>query len=325
MENRLKYQSDLTKKELYQLAKKYPVNELLSYGILFLELIVSTIAIWLSFSSIWFIWLIGQIILGFVMLQWFFIMHDLAHRSMIHHRQMSAFFGHLASLFCLIPYHSWKKVHHEHHKWTGWQENDPTVPDFGIEDLSPFLIRVIDFCWKYWIPVFAVSYTLSIFYNIKKLYSLYPNEKIAITSSILFIAVCYAALIWFIGLAIFIKIFALAFLIFLFISDPLLLSQHAHLDGIEHDTQSIRPIQFIHQDLYSRTVEYPKWIEKYIFLNFPKHGAHHQFPFVPMYHLDKLPKTSQNVIDWKDWLRIAKKVPGHILIFQSFKDTGIQI
>lgn len=84
-------------------------------------------------------------------------------------------------------------------------------------------------------------------------------------------------------------------------------------------------LQHIKQDLYSRTVKYPKLIEKYLFLNFPNHGAHHQFPFVPMYHLDKLPETHKNVIDWKDWLRVAIKVTGHILIFQLFKDTGIRL
>lgn len=192
------------------------------------------------FSDDWFIWLSGQILLGFIILQWFFIIHDLAHRSLFHSPTTSAIFGHLASLFCLIPYYSWKKVHHAHHKRTGWQEKDPTVPDFGIEDLSPFMIRVIDFRWKYWIPVFAFSYCLSIFYNLKKLFGLYPKDKAKITFSILFLVVSYSLIIYFVGGLLFIKIFVLAFFLFLFISDPLLISQHTHLNSIEDNDHELR-------------------------------------------------------------------------------------
>ena len=159
----------------------------------------------------------------------------------------------------------------------------------------------------------------------KKLFGLYPKDKAKITFSILFLFISYSLFIYFAGWFLFVKIFVLAFFLFLFISDPLLISQHTHLDSIEDNDHELRPLQHIKQDLYSRTVKYPKLVEKYLFLNFPKHGAHHQFPFVPMYHLDKLPQTNKNVIDWKDWLRVAKKVPGHILIFQSFKDTGIRL
>jgi fatty acid desaturase len=51
--------------------------------------------------------------------------HDLGHRALLKSAKLSAVIGHLSSLFCLLPYWPWQRVHHAHHRWTGWREPDP--------------------------------------------------------------------------------------------------------------------------------------------------------------------------------------------------------
>ncbi len=307
-------------------AKKYRFTITKSIGIILWQLTFSTISIYLSFSDNIVIWISGQILLSINMLQWFFLMHELAHQSLFPNEKVNAIIGHVASLFCLIPFFPWDNIHQSHHKWTGWREFDPTIPDITFEELKPHQISIINFCWKFWIPIFAINYTIQTFYSLNKLNKLYPkaNQKINNVFSISFIVIVYLTAAIVLGF-LFLKIWLLAFFIFVSISDPMLLSQHTHLDYNDINTDQIKPVKFIEQPLYTRSVRYPFFIEKYLFYFSSRHGLHHQFPWVPFYYLNQVADTEENTIFWTDWVRVAKSIPAHKLIFQSFKDTGIKL
>ena len=298
-----------------------------SFLLLFWQCAFTTISIYLSLSETGVIWVIGQLLLGINMLQWFFLLHDLAHQSLFRNQTINAIFGHVASIFCIVPYYPWLYIHNAHHKWTGWKEKDPTIPEIKVEDLTRFQRNLIDFCWKYWIPIFAVNYTSQTFFNIKKLFKLFPKNdlKLKNTFSIFWIIAVFITLIMTIGPLNLLKIWGLSFLVYIFISDPLLISQHTHLDYNELDKQALKPVPYIDQPLFTRSVKYPSFIEQFFFYNFPKHGLHHQFPWVPIYHLSKLQEPKENTIFWTKWLKIAKEMPGHILIFKSTKDSGVKL
>ncbi|MFZ1788577.1 MAG: fatty acid desaturase [Saprospiraceae bacterium] len=295
--------------------------------LLFWQFTFTALSIYLSFSTLWPIWMLGQLLLGINMLQWFFILHDLAHQSLFKSQAINAIIGHIASIICLVPYYPWLYIHNAHHKWTGWKEKDPTIPDIKVEQLTGFQKRLIDLCWKYWIPIFAVNYTSQTFFNIKKLLDLFPKKetKIKNSFSIFWIIMVFVTLTFVLGPWLFLKLWALSFFIYISISDPLLISQHTHLDYNDLDKQNLRPVPFIDQPIFTRSVKYPRFIEQFLFYNFPKHGLHHQFPWVPIYHLPKLQEPKENTIFWTDWLAIAKTMPGHILIFKSTKDSGVKL
>jgi acyl-lipid omega-6 desaturase (Delta-12 desaturase) len=260
------------------------------------------------------------------MLQWFFIEHDLGHHGFLPFQPASIFFGHIASLFCLLPFHPWQQVHHAHHKWTGWREKDPTIPEITFEQLSKTQIRLINFCWKYWVPIFAISFALQTFWNLKRLKRLFPDTKSRIRHafSVFFILFIFLGLVAYFG-AVFFKIWLLAIFIFFFISDPILLSQHTHLDYHDIELTPLKPVRYIEQPIFCRSVVFPKWVEKYILYNTSKHGLHHQYPWVAFYDLPKWKDPEENYIHWREWLRIAKQMPGHEMIFHSTKHTGIRL
>ena len=123
-------------------------NTVYSTLVLLWQMSFTAFCLYLSLSDNGFVWLVGQILLGIALLQWFLIEHDIGHHGFMPSKSVSFVFGHLASLFCLLPYHPWQKIHHAHHKWTGWREKDPTIPDMTFEDLTPRQIKIINFCWK---------------------------------------------------------------------------------------------------------------------------------------------------------------------------------
>ena len=282
--------------------------------------------IFLSSQKNPFLWLTGQALLGICLLQWFVLQHDLGHGGFLRGKWLNAVFGHFASLFSLLPYYPWRQIHHAHHVWTGWKQLDPTLPEVVPEAMPRFLVALMDFCWRCWIPVFALSFSSQTFWNYRRLARLYPDRcsKRRNLFSILFLVTVYA-LAFFIFGEIMLRCWLTAFIFYLFLSDPLLLSQHTHLDYHSPDGKVVKPIRYRSQPLYTRSVTYPHFISKYILYYFDRHGLHHQQPGVPIYSLAGLESPEENTIHWLDWLRIAKRMPAHRLIFQSFRDTGIKL
>lgn len=291
------------------------------------QILVSTLAIFLSLRSEWYYWLVGQLMLSLVMVQWFFLLHDFGHGSFFKSKWLNETFGMVASLFALLPFYPWKYIHHAHHKWTGWREMDPTIPERKFEELTAGQIRLVNFCWKFWIPIFAFTYSLQTFYKMSRLTRLFSGKKrhSAMSWSIRAIGLGHLIMLIGFGLSTYLQVWLLAFFLYLSISDPLLLSQHTHLDYRDAESDEIAPVSHKEQAVFSRSVEYPAWMEKYLLYFNNRHGLHHQFPWIPTYQLGKMESPEENRISWLEWLRIAKSLPGHLLIFRSYKHTGVKL
>lgn len=268
----------------------------------------------------------GELLLSISILQWFILEHDFGHAAFFKSKWLNNAFGLLASLFSLLPFFPWKTIHHSHHVWTGWKDLDPTQPQKKINDLSGSLIFIINTCWKLWIPIFSLGFSLITFWNLKRLSALYPKKKLVIQNifSVVFIVVVFALLIIFFG-GFMLKCWLPSFLMYMLIADPLLLSQHTHLDYHHAEGKDVKPIRYQLQPAYTRSVIYPKWMSTYLLYHFDKHGLHHQHPGVPLYKISQLSAPEENTIYWLKWLKIAKQIPAHVLIFQSYNDTGIKL
>src|SRR5690349_13427466 len=88
---------------------------------------VTGLALYLSSLPSVAAWLAGQALLSMALVQWFVLLHEAGHGTLFKTRALGSLAGHLASFFCLIPFRSWQAVHGLHHKWTGWQDLDPTT------------------------------------------------------------------------------------------------------------------------------------------------------------------------------------------------------
>jgi hypothetical protein len=101
-------------------------------------------------------WALGQILLSLSILQWFFLLQKFGHGREIKSEAINAIGGHVSSFFCMVPYNQWRSLNAEHHK------NAP---------------RAIPIGKKFFPPLNALIYSTKNYWNIKKLFGLFPDKK----------------------------------------------------------------------------------------------------------------------------------------------------
>jgi omega-6 fatty acid desaturase (delta-12 desaturase) len=275
----------------------------------------------------WFLaWFLSQLVLGLVFFQWFVLMHGCGHRALFASRLLNDVFGHMASMFCLIPYSSWQYVHAQHHKWVGWMDKDPTTRGLAGPLPPLYLKRLLNFCWKFWIPFFSLVFGVSVFWNLRHVAAVAPSprQQRRTLFSILLLVTIYAGVIALAGMH-FLGVWAVAFVCFLTIGDPILLSQHVHLPLNKTEGANVTPFTPANQDRFTRTIIVPGWVAQWVLFQFTTHGAHHAYPRVAHYDIGRVPFKSTHAISWFQWLRAAKRMPAIRLLYESSQDTGISI
>lgn len=262
-------------------------------------------------------WLFAQLALGVVILQWFFVLHDLGHDHFFSETSANVITGHFASLFCILPFFPWKYIHRTHHLWTGWKDKDPTMTIIIPRSVPLWKQNVVNFCWKFWIPLFTLSFSFANFWNVKKLNQMLPQHTSKNLFSILLPALFHLSLIAFYGWSSYLHAFGLGFLVFLVLCDPLLLSQHSSIPQNHSHGDKVNQFPFREQDHYTRSLIFPHWMSKYVFLGFNNHIVHHLFPTMPGYFLADVKVQSVNDERWLDWLRRAKATKGFDLLLSE--------
>lgn len=276
-----------------------------------------TALIALSASTSGLPWFFSQLALGVVILQWFFVLHDLGHDHFFSETSANVITGHLASLFCILPFFPWKYIHRTHHLWTGWKDKDPTMTIIIPRSVPEWKKSVVNFCWKYWIPLFTLSFSFANFWNIKKLNRMFPQYRLKNSFSILFPSLFHLCFIFFYGWSSYFHAYGLGLLVFLILCDPLLLSQHSSIPQNHSQGEKVNQFPFREQDHYTRSLVFPHWASKYIFLGFNNHIVHHLFPTMPGYYLSDVKVHSPNDEHWLDWLKKAKATKGFDLLLSE--------
>jgi acyl-lipid omega-6 desaturase (Delta-12 desaturase) len=164
------------------------------------------------------------------------------------------------------------------------------------------------------------------FWNLKGVATVAPSstQRRRALYSVLLLVTVYSTVIAVAGRRFF-EVWAVAFLCFLMISDPVLLSQHVHLPLRKTDGAKVKPFTQANQDHFTRTIILPAWVAKWIFFHFTTHGVHHAYPHVAHYDIERVPFRSSHAILWSTWLRAAKRIPAVRLLYESNEDTGISI
>jgi len=288
-----------------------------------LALGATSLGLLLTFAGGWTAWLAGQILLGLMFVQWFVILHECGHDTLFKTRKWHAVAGPLAAAFSLIPYHSWTRVHGRHHKWTGWQDLDPTTETLTPRVRGRAERMLVNVCWRLWIPLFSVAYRLTNYWNVPRLFRMFPKavERRAILRDVLLLLAFYAAVVATLGPALTIRAFALALVISLVIEDLLLLSQHTHVPQNVSGGDSVKPFAAIEQEPFTRSLRLPRALSAFV-LHFDAHELHHMYPFVPGYHLRRINYTPLNEIGWWQWVCGAKRIPADVLLYQNRAETG---
>jgi omega-6 fatty acid desaturase (delta-12 desaturase) len=271
-------------------------------------------------------WILSELLIGVLLFQWFVLMHGCGHRALFSNRVLNDVFGHVASLMCLVPYSSWRYVHSQHHRWVGWIDRDPTTvalsrppPPLGVQ-------RLVNCCWRFWIPVFSLVFGVSVFWNARSVARVAPSPRQRRWTwfSILFLPSVFAGLVA-MGGSRFLAIWGLSFVFYLTIADPILLSQHVHLPLLRSDGLPVTSFNGADQDHFSRTLVVPRWVGQWVFLQFTNHGVHHAYPNVAHYHIDGIPFTPSHAVGWWEWLRQAKRMTAVRLLYESSKQTSVRL
>jgi omega-6 fatty acid desaturase (delta-12 desaturase) len=286
-------------------------------------------AICISLSEFTGLWLLGQILLAIVAFRWFVILHSCGHSSFFKSPGLNTAIGHLASIFCGIPYFPWRYAHTQHHVWTGWRDYDPVARDLFPEGNPPeIFLRALDIAWKLWMPVFWVAYCFNSFWNVFRLRraKLTAFQKNRMWTSIAFLSLTYVALALVPGIPL-LKLSGLSSILLLYLLDLITLSQHNYIPAKSvrqerADGKPVSPFSPSEHALYTRTLAFPKWISRHFFLHFDLHSEHHLLPSLPHYHLDQIEFEPTHKTSGLGWVREAKKIRGRDLLLSDWdKDT----
>ena len=276
-------------------------------------------------ENVW-VWLLGQAVFAVTLIQWFALLHECGHGTLFRTKALHAPAGRVAAFFSLIPYYCWKRVHGRHHKWTGWQDMDPTTVALVPRDLGRSERILMNVCWRYWIPLFATLYRINNFWNLPRLRSLFPKreDRRGMAISITSFLIAYVAVAALVGPWTLLRVTGLASVFAFIVEDLLILSQHTHIPQNLSQGKQVPPFPAIEQDVFTRSLVLPSWISA-LLLHIDAHELHHMYPFVPGYRLRDISYDTCNRIDWWKWVRCARALPGETLMFHNRSETGADI
>jgi omega-6 fatty acid desaturase (delta-12 desaturase) len=263
-----------------------------------------------------FIYSIGQLFGAIFFAQSFILLHELGHRSFFKSNKMNTAFGYFFSILVFIPYYNWLEVHELHHKWTGWRDKDPTTEKTFSDRFTPFQENLINFSWKFYIPLFTIGYRFGIYWKTEKLKRHLSKKSYTKCLVEMF---CYG--IFYFLLILLFPGFCLSILPALYLSfiitDILSLSQHSHIEMPISNGEEVVPLKYKDQSKYSRSLVFSPIISEYFLFNFNFHEHHHAYPGLPCYHLSKVQNQLINTYSFLPWLKKVKSMKGVDFIFKT--------
>ncbi|NJK31219.1 MAG: hypothetical protein HC927_01725 [Deltaproteobacteria bacterium] len=296
------------------------------------RLITATLAgIWLAAQPAWWLWACGTLILTGCLIQWFVVLHEAGHKTLFASQALNVVFGHVAGFFAAFPFHSWRAIHHQHHKWTGWQDKDPTTNILVPRALPPAYKAAMNFCWRAWIPVFALVYRLNNYWNLPRLYRLFPSpaqrrrhRRNVFVLLGLYLAIGATALLAWGPMAV-LSVIGLPLLLSNQLLDIVLLNQHTHVPMQVSEGREVEPFSYAEQVQFTRSLGFPRWFSRWIMLGFDAHELHHQYPRVPGYHLNTIRRPMPGEVPPLRWALAAKKIPAHVFLYSNRRQSGLTI
>lgn len=272
----------------------------------------------LAYSRAWspLFW-VAQLHLGWSMFRCFVIVHECGHRTLFRSTKTCAVVGTIASVFCLVPFVPWSRVHRQHHKWVGILDKDPTQELLlrmrSYSASTNFLYRVV---WQLWIPVMYLVFIVRVFWG-HPFATWRKGERRAALESLVSTVLCLAPRVaiiavfgWEIGVLWTLPMLA----VFLFVDENLSLPQHTGLFPFV-SSERAEPIPFHAQDAITRTTHQPGVLALVLSYNFTLHTEHHLFPGVPWYWLPAVHEKVygsahyQHVRFWQYMFRIRQRDP----------------
>lgn len=216
-----------------------------------------------------------------VMFRNFALMHDAVHGAVVKNKILSDVIGIVSGSLCMLPFDAWKRVHLEHHFWSGNIDKDPVMAMVtAIPKMPPTAQRLLTLAWRLWLPVLAVIQHFVFWLRSFQVYLRNPASP-RFFISLLVPVVFWSVLIYTLPKTMSLGILLPGVLLYLLLAEIVNLPHHLQLPLA---TGSVRLAPW-EQYKAARSCIYPKWFSRFIVLNFNYHIEHHLFPEAPWYRL----------------------------------------
>ncbi|MBK9324424.1 MAG: fatty acid desaturase [Bdellovibrionaceae bacterium] len=246
-------------------------------------LILGIIFLWRQFEGSWIRYLGGPFVSVF-MFRSFGVMHEAVHNAVSKNKFINDAVGIVSGAAGLFPYETWRKSHLSHHHWSGNVEKDSVmglvlaVPKMSLQS-QRFLSRI----WKTWFPILAILQHV-VFWQISLKIYRQNVGSIKVLMSLVAPILFWGTLLLMAPLEFSLGVLGPALFLFFVAIEVVNLPHHLQLPQFRGEEKFPAWQQY----LTVRSCAYPKWIARFVVLNFNYHIEHHMFPDVPWYHLDKL-------------------------------------
>jgi len=241
-----------------------------------------------------------QLLFVLVFFHNFAVLHECGHGNCSRREWINTIVGHLASIFCFMPYYPWKFIHAEHHTWAGNVQKDPTlrlVRDYEKSQRAKnWVIRT---AWRTWVPLLALfqhmvfwSYPL-VELKAGRLHGWRLRRSIV---SVLLLAGTYGALAWYGSSWFNLLTFGPALVIYL-VAVELVNFPHHMGTNLFGNTQRGGKLPLWQHNEVTRSCYYPPMISDVLLLNFNFHIEHHLFPDLPWFRLRKARPIAKQALD----------------------------
>jgi fatty acid desaturase len=222
-------------------------------------------------------------IFSILMFRNFSLMHDAVHSCISENKKINDSIGIISGAFSLLPFDQWKAIHLQHHYWSGNIEKDPVMALVRtFPQWTQSMRSAVSFFWRIWVPavaflqygVFWFHCSLGFFrkpFTVKEVLSFLSPALLIVATSIL--APSFA-----------ITILLPALYLYLVAVEVVNLPHHLGLPQYFGETK----LPVWEQFKIARSCLYPRWVARFIALNFNYHIEHHMFPDAPWYYLDEI-------------------------------------
>jgi acyl-lipid omega-6 desaturase (Delta-12 desaturase) len=287
----------------------------------------TTLSVFFSTSTRISLWLPGQLLLAFALLQWFALLHEAGHNNLFRARWLNQLTGHVAGFFAVIPFGCWTLVHGVHHHWTGWQDLDLTTAPLAPRQRSRLERAVVNCCWRLGIPLFSLLYRVNNFWNLPRLCRIFRRrrQRRRLLASTFLLVVAYALTLYLAGPFRMLQVGGLGLLLCLIMQDPLILSQHTHVPMQISHGEAVRPFPPLQQEVFTRSLRFPAWFSALVLLHMDAHELHHMYSRIPGYYLHRIDYRPVNEVHWWQWLVKARRLPGEVFLFQNRDISGSDV
>lgn len=288
---------------------------------------LTVLGLWLGRNESLTLWFVGQVLFALAFIKWFTLLHEAGHQTLFASRWGNGLIGRIAAFFAILPYSSWKAIHRLHHKWTGWQDKDPTTASLVPRELGTFERFAIRFAWACWLPLFSLLYRLQSFWHLPRLFKLFDDARSrrAFVLDMIGLGALYGVTIAVLGPLGVLRLVGLGYFLGFAWMDVIMLSQHTHIPLELSHGADVKPIPAPAQAPYTRSLLFAPWLSKIILSGFDAHELHHVYPFVPGPCLREIPWTPPNEVPGFAWIRAAKAIPADVFLFQNRKTSGLSI